>query len=87
MRLLLIFILMLSCDTSPPVETRNSSEPESEDSISVCYNVNSPVHGQICSEECFENYTDTEFCWTLTREDCSEPLEYEWQEKNCHLFD
>ena len=80
--------LILSCDSTLPVETESFSEPEDrEETLSVCYNNDSPQHGQICSEQCFENYTDTEFCWTLERDDCIVPFQYEWQEKNCHLFD
>jgi len=26
------------------------------------------------------------FCWLLERNDCYEPLEHEWQNRNCHLL-
>lgn len=68
------------------LKTDSCVDPES---VWICYNINSTLHGSICSDECFEPGDEDgsdRFCWELKRDDCSEPLIYEWQMTNCRTL-
>ena len=86
-RLLVTALLLIACETGPALDPLGQKDSEAEEVLSICYNIDSPQHGEICSDKCFQNYDRTEFCWFLSREDCQKPLTLEWQKQNCHLFD
>jgi hypothetical protein len=82
-------ILMSGCMDYLPTEKnlpQSSLDPNSPAAISICYNLESDLHGSECSEDCFVSGKDTTFCWVLYKDDCNLPLNHEWQEKNCHFF-
>jgi len=82
----LAFLFVLSCVEDSGVHQADQSI--SQNYIEICHNPESTNHRKICTEKCFEpNLGSHSFCWTLPEQDCQEPLIYEWQRENCHLFD
>ena len=82
------FLFVLGCADYLPTEKNKLNAKSGIDSVvSICYNINSKEHGNICSESCLEAGKQTVFCWDLYREDCEPPLSEEWQSENCHFFD
>lgn len=84
--ILILCLLIISCgyveDTAEPQENKPSE-------LWVCYNPMSEYHGSVCTDECY--YTGfmkdrAAFCWLMGRTECERPLEFAWQEENCHLF-
>ena len=77
------FLLQLSC-----ARENVSYSADFDRELQICHNPESTNHRKICSEKCFDpNLGSHSFCWTLLEQDCQEPLTYEWQRENCHLFD
>ena len=82
----LIFLLTVSC--AEDSSSNHSEYNESEDHVEICHNPLSKHHKEICTEQCFvPNQELYSFCWTLKKSDCVLPLEYQWQQENCHFFD
>lgn len=81
-------LFIISCVEHLPTEKNEiHTKDDVDSSISICYNINSKEHGNICSESCLEPGSQTAFCWDLYLEDCQPPLVEEWQHKVCHFFD
>lgn len=38
----------------------------------ICHNLESPEHGNICSESCYESGDDHKFCWLLDISRCDQ---------------
>ncbi len=82
--MLLLLVLATGCGEEVVPPDRDPPEEEW-----VCYNPESEYHGHACSEDCYWlglERVQNSFCWLLTRDDCSGPIEYEWQRENCHLL-
>lgn len=83
-----ILFLFCGCAEVSEIEERaDMSNKTLDTSVSICYNINSKEHGDICSEECLEAGDQSTFCWTLHRDECLSSREYSWQHENCHFFD
>ena len=60
------------------------SEQKSE--VWVCHNPDSRLHLAECSDKCLVAGDQSVYCWLLSKEDCTQPLVYEWQ-NSCHLLE
>lgn len=81
------FLLIIGCvDYLPTEKDKKDSENNIDNTVSICYNIDSIEHGNICTESCLELGNQTTFCWNLYREDCRPPLLEEWQKQSCHFF-
>jgi len=85
----------LAFDPSPPTEEMwVCHNPESDLHGTPCEERVDTVRGNY--ETCYwdlngSNYgrghrNPESYCWLLEKEDCTDTLEYQWQEDNCHLF-
>ena len=86
---ILALLFLLGCGEVLPSEPNPDMKLKDEeiDEVSICYNIDSQYHGQACSRECFDQYDESEFCWTLDADDCQRPFKFDWQHENCHFFD
>ena len=81
--LIIVALTLAACANPNPAFIEEDEITE----VQICHNPESTNHGEICNLECFEpNLDEYSFCWTLTSEDCSGPITYEWQKKNCHFL-
>ena len=91
---MLSMFLMFSCadERREPVNegdqalTVVSDACEEPRQIWICHNLESELHGSLCTEECYTSGNLDHFCWSLNYSDCLDPLVYEWQIDNCRKF-
>ena len=85
----LFCFLFLSCmDSNHNYEMQEKTTTKQRMQIEICHNPESSSHKLECTADCFEpNLESYSFCWTLKKEDCVKPLEYQWQRENCYFFD
>jgi len=67
-------------------ENSNYEVLPTPDSVWICHNPWSEVHGDLCTPECLESGIASRYCWLLTPDDCAEPLKLQWQRESCHLL-
>ncbi|MBP04915.1 MAG: hypothetical protein CMA72_09060 [Euryarchaeota archaeon] len=85
---LCVSFLLGACADIPAVkEELGLKNKRLDNSVSVCYNIDSEEHGKPCSEACLELGNQHIFCWEMYPEDCRGQVAYEWQKQNCHFFD
>ena len=53
----------------------------------ICHNLESPEHGNICSESCYESGDDHKFCWLLDVNRCDRFHLPEEVRSACQVFE
>ena len=86
MRIILTALLFTTgcIDVNPALEDPALESPATE--LWVCHNLQSHLHGSLCSDECLFPGEPSSFCWLLEKSDCQGEQVFDWQKENCHLF-